>query len=118
MQQTQSFAQRFPFYMTAETSARTIELGRALRAQIQRRRASVRIRADVTDYCAAMKKASSVVADFGAVAAPMWAGFDEDKRAASAELVRLVCEPFQCCDGVVPAGDACRRCGAEQGAQS
>lgn len=78
MKQTQTFAQRFPFYMTAETSARTIEIGRALRAQIQRRRASVRIRADVTDYCAAMKKASAIVRDFGETAGPMWSDFDSD----------------------------------------
>ena len=100
MKQTQTFAQRFPFYMTAETSARTIEIGRALRAQIQRRRTSVRIRADVTDYCAAMKKASAIVRDFGDVAGPIFSS------------------PFQCCDGVVPTGHACRRCGAEQGAAS
>ena len=90
MKQTQTFAQRFPFYMTAETSARTIEIGRA----------SVRIRADVTDYCAAMKKASAIVRDFGDVAGPIFSS------------------PFQCCDGVVPTGHACRRCGAEQGAAS
>lgn len=57
MKQPQTFAQRFPFYMTPETSARTIEIGRALRSQIQRRRASVRIRADVERYVEIVRKA-------------------------------------------------------------
>lgn len=48
MTQPQTFAQRHPFYMTAETTKRTIELGRALRAQIQRRRNSVRINVDAS----------------------------------------------------------------------
>lgn len=54
---TASFAQRFPFYMTAETSARTIELGRALRAEIQRRRNSVTLNVDVTRLQAALRGA-------------------------------------------------------------
>lgn len=48
MNHPQTFAQRHPFYMTAETTKRTIELGRALRAQIQRRRNSVRINVDAS----------------------------------------------------------------------
>ena len=59
MKPTQTFAQRHPFYMTAETTKRTIELGRALRAQIQRRRNSVRIRAEVEKYCESMARASA-----------------------------------------------------------
>ncbi len=47
MNHPQTFAQRHPFYMTAETTQRTIELGRALRAQIQRRRNSVTINIQV-----------------------------------------------------------------------
>lgn len=118
MNQTQTFAQRFPFYMTAETSARTIELGRALRAQIQRRRASVRIRCEIEGFIESAKKATAAMRTLSAVAAPMWRDFDGDMHAKMPEVARMVCEPFQCCDGVVPAGDACRRCGAEQGAQS
>ena len=47
MNHPQTFAQRHPFYMTADTTQRTIELGRALRAQIQRRRNSVTINIQV-----------------------------------------------------------------------
>ena len=48
MNHPKTFAQRHPFYMTAETTQRTIKLGRALRAQIQRRRNSVRINVDAS----------------------------------------------------------------------
>lgn len=55
MTQPQTFAQRHPFYMTAETTQRTIELGRALRAQIQRRRNSVTITVDASAVDAALR---------------------------------------------------------------
>jgi Arc/MetJ family transcription regulator len=55
MKHTQTFAQRHPFYMTAETTKRTIELGRALRAQIQRRRNSVTITVDASAVDAALR---------------------------------------------------------------
>lgn len=74
MKQTQTFAQRFPFYMTAETSARTIELGRALRAQIQRRRASVRIRADVERYVESVMQASAAMRALGEAEDPLQPG--------------------------------------------
>lgn len=51
----QTFAQRHPFYMTAETTQRTIELGRALRAEIQRRRTSVTITVDASAVDAALR---------------------------------------------------------------
>ena len=51
----QTFAQRHPFYMTAETTQRTIELGRALRAENQRRRTSVSITVDASAVDAAMR---------------------------------------------------------------
>lgn len=55
MKTTQTFAQRHPFYMTAETTQRTIELGRALRAEIQRRRTSVTITVDASAVDAALR---------------------------------------------------------------
>ena len=55
MTQPQTFAQRHPFYMTAETTQRTIELGRAQRAQIQRRRDSVTITVDASAVDAALR---------------------------------------------------------------
>lgn len=55
MNSPQTFAQRHPFYMTAETTQRTIELGRALRAQIQRRRNSVTITVDASAVDAALR---------------------------------------------------------------
>jgi|JI10StandDraft_1071094.scaffolds.fasta_scaffold11312_10 hypothetical protein len=55
MNHPQTFAQRHPFYMTAETTQRTIELGRALRAQIQRRRNSVTITVDASAVDAALR---------------------------------------------------------------
>lgn len=55
MKTTQTFAQRHPFYMTPETTQRTIELGRALRAEIQRRRTSVTITVDANEVDAAMR---------------------------------------------------------------
>ena len=51
----QTFAQRHPFYMTAETTQRTIELGRALRAENQRRRTSVTITVDASAVDAALR---------------------------------------------------------------
>lgn len=51
----QTFAQRHPFYMTAETTQRTIELGRALRAEIQRRRTSVTLTVDASAIDAALR---------------------------------------------------------------
>lgn len=55
MNHPQTFAQRHPFYMTAETTKRTIELGRALRDQIQRRRNSVTITVDASAVDAALR---------------------------------------------------------------
>lgn len=55
MKPTQTFAQKFPAYMTAETTQRTIELGRALRAELQRRRTSVTITVDVSALDAALR---------------------------------------------------------------
>jgi len=43
-----TFAQKYPAYMTAETTQRTIELGRALRQAIKRRRAQVTITVDAS----------------------------------------------------------------------
>lgn len=51
------FAQRFPAYMTAETTQRTIELGREMRAALQRRRASVSITVDSSRLQAALRAA-------------------------------------------------------------
>ena len=50
-----TFAQRHPFYMTAETTQRTIDLGRALRDDIKRRRTSVTITVDASAVDAAMR---------------------------------------------------------------
>lgn len=48
MKPAQTFAQKYPAYMTAETTKRTIELGRALRAQLARRRNSIIINVDAS----------------------------------------------------------------------
>lgn len=48
MKPAQTFAQKYPAYMTAETTKRTIELGRAVRAQLARRRGSVTINVDTS----------------------------------------------------------------------
>ncbi len=50
-----TFAQKYPAYMTAETTQRTIELGRALRAELQRRRTSVTITVDASAVDAALR---------------------------------------------------------------
>lgn len=63
----QTFAQRFPFYMDAQTCARTVELSKALHATLQRRRNSVRIAADVTKFAEGMKRASAVIVQFPGV---------------------------------------------------
>lgn len=55
MNTRQTFAQKYPAYMTPETTQRTIELGRALRAEIQRRRTSVTIKVDASAVDAAMR---------------------------------------------------------------
>lgn len=55
MNRPQTFAQRHPFYMTAETTQRTIELGRALRDEIKRRRNSVTITVDASAVDAALR---------------------------------------------------------------
>lgn len=55
MPNQKSFADRYPAYMTAETTKRTIELGRAMRAQIARRRNSVRIAIDTSSVDAALR---------------------------------------------------------------
>ncbi|OPZ03647.1 MAG: hypothetical protein BWZ09_02317 [Alphaproteobacteria bacterium ADurb.BinA305] len=52
-----TFAQKYPAYMDPETAKRTIELGRALRAQLQRRRQSVTITVDATRLQAALRRA-------------------------------------------------------------
>ena len=51
----QTFAQRHPFYMTAETTQRTIELGRAQRAELKRRRNAVTITDDASAVDAALR---------------------------------------------------------------
>lgn len=50
-----SFSQKYPAYMTAETTQRTIELGRAMRDQLKRRRAQVTITVDANAVDAAMR---------------------------------------------------------------
>jgi hypothetical protein len=50
-----TFAQRHPFYMTAETTKRTIEIGRALRAELKRRRSAVTITVEASAVDAAMR---------------------------------------------------------------
>lgn len=54
MKPAQTFAQKYPAYMTAETTRRTIELGRAVREQLARRRNSVRINVDASAVDAAL----------------------------------------------------------------
>ena len=51
-----TFAQKYPAYMTAETTQRTIELGRALRAELQRRRTCVTITVDASQVDAEQRR--------------------------------------------------------------
>ena len=51
-----TFAQRHPFYMTAETTQRTIDLGRALRQAVKRRRAQVTITVDASEVDAEQRR--------------------------------------------------------------
>lgn len=57
MKNSQTFGQKFPAYMDAKTAARTIELGRAMRADLQRRRRSVTITVDASKLQAALRGA-------------------------------------------------------------
>lgn len=50
-----TFSQKYPAYMTAETTQRTIELGRALRDAVKRRRNQVTITVDANEVDAAMR---------------------------------------------------------------
>ena len=55
MKNPQTFGQKYPAYMDAETAARTIELGRAMRAELRRRRRSVTITVDASKLQAALR---------------------------------------------------------------
>lgn len=55
MKNPQTFGQKYPAYMDPATCARTIELGRAMRAELQRRRRSVTITVDATRLQAALR---------------------------------------------------------------